>query len=114
MPQVNLASVFELVNDVADDAAATIRGHRCLEVDRAMRTIRAGKSIVDGAFEWLRAGLAKWRDDPNELYFASIAEVLAGPDVFPADRACGRIQQRDGCLEQFRFVKRDHVLTIAK
>ena len=70
--------------------------------------------MINRAFEWLRAGLAKWRDDANELCFASVAEVLAGPDVFPADRACGRIEQRYGCLEQFRFVKRDHVSTIAK
>jgi hypothetical protein len=53
MTQVDLAIVFEFVDDVANDPAAAVCGDRCVEVNRAMRTIRAAKRSVDRAFEWL-------------------------------------------------------------
>jgi hypothetical protein len=53
MTQVDLAVVFEFVDDVANDTAAAVCGDRCVEVNRAMRTIRAAKRSVDGAFERL-------------------------------------------------------------
>jgi hypothetical protein len=53
MTQMDLAVVFEFVNDVANDSAASVCGDRCVEVNRAMRTIRAAKRSVDGAFEGL-------------------------------------------------------------
>jgi hypothetical protein len=53
MTQVNLAVVFEFVNDVANDTASAVRRDRCVEVNRAMGTIRAGKRSVDVAFEGL-------------------------------------------------------------
>ena len=59
----------------------------------------------------------KWSDflflDANDLSFTTITQILAGSDMFPANGARCRIEQRYGCLEQLRFVKRDHVLTIA-
>jgi hypothetical protein len=51
MTQVDLAVVFEFVNDVANDTAATVRGDRGVEVNRAMGTVRARKRSVDGTFE---------------------------------------------------------------
>jgi len=93
MPQMNLASVFELVNYLAHDAATPICGHGCVKVDRAVRTVRARKRTRYGTFEGLGAGLAKWSHDANEFSFAFIAEMLAGSDVFPANGACGRIEQ---------------------
>jgi len=53
MTQMDLAIVFEFVNDVANDTAATVRGDSGVEVDRAMRTICAAKRSVDRAFERL-------------------------------------------------------------
>jgi hypothetical protein len=50
---VDLAIVFEFVDDVANDTAAAVRGDRCFEVNRAMGTVRAAKRSVDGAFEGL-------------------------------------------------------------
>src|SRR5207248_9142030 len=67
------------------DAATPVCGHRCVEVNRAVRTVRAGKRTLYGTFEWLGAGLAKWRHDPNEVSIAFIAEILAGSDVFSAN-----------------------------
>jgi len=50
----------------------------------------------------------------DDLCLTTITQILAGADVFPANGARCRIEQRYGCLEQLRFVKRDHVLkTIA-
>jgi len=53
MPQVHLAVVFEFVNDIANDTAAAVCGDRCVEVNGAMRTVRARKRSVDGTFEGL-------------------------------------------------------------
>ena len=108
---MDLAIVFEFVNDVANDTAATVCGDRGVEVNRAMRTVRARKLSVYRTFEGLRTFLAKWRNDPDELCPTAIAQVFAGSDVFTANRACCRIQQRYGCLEQLRFLKRHYLLT---
>jgi len=53
MTQVDLPVVFEFVDYVANDTAATVRGDRCVEVNRAMRTIRTRKRSVYGTFEGL-------------------------------------------------------------
>jgi len=81
------------VNHLPHDAATPVCGHRCVEVNRAVRTVRAGKRTLYGTFEWLGAGLAKWRHDPNEVSIAFIAEILAGSDVFSANGTCGRIEE---------------------
>src|SRR5262249_53181186 len=47
MTQVCLAVVFEFVDDIPNDSAATVCSNRNIEVDRAMRTIRAAKRRVD-------------------------------------------------------------------
>ena len=53
MTQVDLAVVFEFVNDVANDTAAAVGRYCRVEVNRPMRTIRAAKRSVDGSFEGL-------------------------------------------------------------
>jgi hypothetical protein len=53
MSQVDLAVVFEFVDNVANYTAAPVRSDCGVEVNRAMRTIRAAKGSVDGAFERL-------------------------------------------------------------
>ena len=53
MTQVDLAVVFEFVDDVANDPAAAVCGDSCVKMNRAMRTIRAAKRRVDRAFERL-------------------------------------------------------------
>src|SRR5215831_2083931 len=110
MAQVNLAAVFKFVDDFANDAAAAVCSHGCVEVDLAVGTVGAGKRASDRAFEGLRTCLAKWGRDADDLFFAFIAEIVAGSEVFPANRARRRIEQRYGSLEQLRLVKRDHVL----
>src|SRR4029453_16550843 len=80
MTQVNLAVVFEAVDNVANDSATTVCGHRCIEVNGAMRTIRARKGSVNGTFERLRTRLAKWRHDADHLCFATIPHTTPHPD----------------------------------
>jgi hypothetical protein len=53
VPEVDLAVVFEFVDNVANDTASAIRGDCCVEVNRAMRTVRAGKRGVERPVEGL-------------------------------------------------------------
>jgi hypothetical protein len=53
MTEVNLTVVLKFVDDVANDSASAVRGDRCVEVNRAMGTVRAAKRSVDGTFEGL-------------------------------------------------------------
>src|SRR5215217_6120185 len=75
MLKMNLARIFEFVNDLANHTAATIRGHRCVEMHRPMCAVRTRKCMADRTFKCLRAFLAKWWDDADRLCFAIIAEV---------------------------------------
>jgi hypothetical protein len=111
MTQMHLTVVFELVDDVSNYTAAAVCGDGCVKIDCAMRTVRAAERSGNGAFKGLRTCFAKWRRDADDLCFAIITKVLASTDVFPANGARCRIEQRYRSLEQLRFVKRDHVLT---
>src|SRR5262249_54948532 len=113
MTKVDLAVVFELMNNVANDTAATVCGDRSGKINCAMRAIRTAKHSVDGAFEGLLTCLTKWRPDADDLCFTAITQILPGSHLFPANGAGCRIEQRYGCLKQLRFVERDHFLTTA-
>ena len=73
MTQINLATVFKFVDDLANDTTTAVRGHGCVEVNRAMGTVGTGKGIGDRTLERFRAFLAKWRDNPDGFCFALIA-----------------------------------------
>src|SRR5450830_590574 len=111
MPKVNLANVFKLVNDLSDDTATAVCGHRCVEINRAMRTIRAGKRARYRALERFGAFLAKWRDDADGLCVAFIAQILTSLNAFAADCANRRVEKRYGRSHQFKLWKRDHIST---
>ena len=53
MTEMHLPAIFKFVDDFANDTPAAICGYRRVEVDRAMRTVRAGKDAADRAFEGL-------------------------------------------------------------
>src|ERR1044071_9412995 len=57
--QVNLPSVFKFMDDLANDPATAVCRHGCLEINRAMGAVGAGKLAGNGAFERLGACLAK-------------------------------------------------------
>jgi len=106
---MNLATVFKFVDDLANDTATAVRGHGCVEVNRAMGTVGTGKGVGDRTLERFGAFLAKWRDDSDGFRFALIAEVLTSSNAFPADSATGRVQKRYGRLQQFKLLKHDHL-----
>jgi hypothetical protein len=109
MTQVNLASVFKFVDDFANDTATPVCGHRCVKVNRAMGAVGAGKLAGNGAFEWLGAFLAKWRDNADGLCFALIAEILASSNVFLAHCTNWRVKKRNHRFQWFKLMKRDHI-----
>jgi hypothetical protein len=73
MSQVNLAPIFEFVNDMANNPATAVCGHGCIEVKHAMGTVGAGEGGRDRALKRLGAFLAKWRDDAHGFSFARTA-----------------------------------------
>src|SRR5262245_21970373 len=111
MSQVNLAPVLKVVNDLADDAATTVRGNSGLKVDRAMRAVGACENTGNGPFKWLGTLLAKRRNDTHGFCFALHAEIFTSSSLTTADCAYRRIEKRCGRPEQFKRAKRDHIST---
>jgi hypothetical protein len=111
MSKVNLPTVFELVNYLADDTATAVCGHRCVEMNRAMGAVGAGKRARDRALERFGAFLAKWRDDANGLCSAFSAKIFASSNAIPADCTNRWIEKRYGRFDQFKLWKRDHIST---
>jgi hypothetical protein len=109
MSQMNLTAVLKIVNDLANDTAAAVCGHRCIKVNFAMGAIGASERGRDSAFEGLGTLLAKWWDDTHGFCFALLAKVLAGLSLAAAESAYRRIQKRCSRLEQFKLAKRDHI-----
>src|SRR5205823_5014852 len=52
MAQMDLAPVFEIENDVSNNAACAISRNRGFEIQSAMRAVSAGKCGRDRAVEW--------------------------------------------------------------
>jgi hypothetical protein len=98
MAQVNSPTVFEFVNDLANNAAPAVCGDGCVKVDPAVGTVGACKCACYGTLERFRAFLAKWRHDTDSFCFALIAEILASSNASPADCADRWIEKRYGRL----------------
>jgi hypothetical protein len=111
MSQMNLAPVLKIVNDLANDTAAAVCGHRCIKVNFAMGAVGASERRRYSALEGLGTLLAKWRNDTHGFCFALIAEMLAGLSFAGAESAYRRVQKRCSRLEQFKLAKRDHIST---
>jgi hypothetical protein len=65
MSQVNLTPVFKIVNDLANDAAAAVRGHRCIKINFAMGAVGTCERGRNRAIEGLGTLLAKRRNDTH-------------------------------------------------
>src|SRR6266498_1634770 len=92
--QVNLTPVLKVVNDLANNTAAAVRGHCRIEVDCAMRAV--------GACE-------RGRNGPLEGFGALLTEIFASSILAAAERAYRRVKKRRGRFEQFKLAKRDHI-----
>src|SRR4030095_11672865 len=111
MSQMNLAPVLKIVNDLANDTAPAVCGHRCIKVNFAMGAVGASERRRYSALEGLGTLLAKWRNDTHGFCFALIAEMLAGLSFAAAESAYRRVQKRCSRFEQFKLAKRDHIST---
>jgi hypothetical protein len=109
MSQMNLTPVLKIVNDLANDTAATVCGHCCIKVNFAMGAVGARERGRYSPLEGLGTLLAKWCNDTHGFCFAWLAEILAGLSFAGAESAYRRIQKRCGRLEQFKLAKRDHI-----
>jgi hypothetical protein len=98
VPQVNLAPVLKVVNDLADNTATAVCRHCCIKVDFAMGAVGAFKHARNSAFEGLGALLAKRRNDTHGLCFALSAEIFASSSLAAADCAYRRVEKRRGRL----------------
>jgi hypothetical protein len=110
MSQVNVTAVLKIMDNLADDTAAQVRGHCCIEVNCTMGAVGACERGYDSAFEGLGALLAKRRNDPHRLCFTLLAEIFAGASLAAAQRAYRRVKKRRSRFEQFKLAKRDHIL----
>ena len=89
---MNLAPVLKIVNDLANDTAAAVCGHRCIKVNFAMGAVGASERRRYSALEGLGTLLAKWRNDTHGFCFALIAEMLVGLSFAGAESAYRRVQ----------------------
>ena len=109
MSQVNLMAVLKIMDDLADDTAATVRGHCCIKVNCAMGAVGTCERGRNGAFERLGALLTKRRNDTDGFCFASLAEIFASSSLATTERAYRRVKKRRGRFEQFKLANRDHI-----
>src|SRR6266852_6279875 len=75
MAQMHLPAVFEIENDTANNSATAISSDRGVEVQGAMRAIRAIKRTGDRAGEWLRTFRTKWRNNADDFVIACVAKI---------------------------------------
>ena len=111
MSQVNLTAVLKIVNDLANNPAATVRGYCCIEVNRAMGAVGACEDSRNSAFERLGTLPAKRRNDSHGFCFALLAEIFASSSFAAADCAYRRVKKRRSGFEQFKLAKGDHIST---
>jgi hypothetical protein len=109
MSQVNLTAVLKIMNNLTDDAATAVRGHRCIKVNCAVGTVRTGKSGRNSALEGLRALPTKRRNYSCGLRFALLTEIFARSSLAVTERAYRGVKKRRSGFEQFNFAKRDHI-----
>ncbi len=100
MPQVEIPAILEAMDEIAHHAAGAIRRHDRAEMELAIATIRARKLARDRAWEWLRADLAKGRDEPARLPGAGVAQVTARGRLRAALRAMRGIEERQDRLSE--------------
>src|SRR5205814_7041945 len=92
--QIDLAAVFKIVNNLADDPATPIGGDRSVKMNCAMGAVRTRKLTDNCAFKRFRTSCTKRRNNTRGPFFASSAEIFARPDYRRADRTDRRVEKR--------------------
>ncbi|MDP9003952.1 MAG: hypothetical protein M3N12_04085, partial [Verrucomicrobiota bacterium] len=78
---ITMVSVLEFVHEFADQPAAAASGDR-IEMQSAIRAIRAEKRLGDRARKWFGTFRAERRGDPRRPALATLAEI-GGPFDIP-------------------------------
>jgi hypothetical protein len=99
MSQVNLTPVLKVVNDLANNTAAAVRGHCRVKINCAMGAVGACERDRNSPLERFGALLTKRRNDTGGLCFALRAEIFASPSLAAAKRAYRRVKKRRGRFE---------------
>src|SRR5437899_9980657 len=108
MSQMNLTAVLKIMDDLADNTAAPVRGHCCIKVNCAMGAVGTCERGRNSAIEGLGALLTKRRHDAQALCFALLAEVFASASIAATERAYRRVKQCGGGLDTLTPAKTEH------
>ncbi len=111
MTEMELATIFEIEDELAHDSAAAIRSYRRIEAERAMAAIRAGEDSGNRTRKLFRAFLTKRRFNSWCFRLAVGAKIISGLDIARANHAKRRIKKRDQCSKRFNLREGPHVLT---
>src|SRR5439155_3846626 len=76
MTKMDLAAVFKIENDVANNTAAAVGRDGGIEMERAMRAVGAGKRGCDCTVKRLGTFHAKWRYNLVNLRFSRSAKIF--------------------------------------
>src|ERR1700682_6473428 len=106
MSEMELAAVFEIEDDAANNPAAAIGGDGGVKVQGAVRAVGASKCSADCAGERFRAFRAKRRNDAGDLRVAFCAKIFTRRDACGANCAGWRVQQRWNRAEPVKLCER--------
>src|SRR5260370_4263779 len=108
---MDLASVFKVMDDLANDSATAIRRDSSVKMNRSMRAVRANKRAGNCAFERLGTSPAKGRDDTRGLLLTFCAKVVVRSDYRRANRANRRVKQRGQLAQTPKMFEPRHIST---
>src|SRR5438067_12564606 len=111
MAQIDLAAVFKIVNNLADDPATAIGGDRSVKMNCTMRAVRTRKLTDNCAFKRFGTSCTKRPNNTRGLFLASSAEIFARPDYRRADRTDWRVQERNECMQTTKNLQDRQILT---
>ena len=97
MTEMQLAIVFELQNNKANDAATAVGGDGGIECEGAMGTVATGKLALNRAGKRLGTFCTKRRNDALCLIKAILTDVILARDRRAANCADCRVKKRPNC-----------------
>src|SRR5436190_22034765 len=109
--QIDLAAVFKIVNNFADDPTTAIGGDRSVKMNCAMSAVRTRKLTDNCAFKRFRTSCTKRRNNTRGLFFAASAEVFARRDYRCANRADWRVKERYDRPQATKVSQGQHIST---
>src|SRR6202140_4236283 len=108
MSEMELAAVFEIEDDAANNPAAAIGGDGGVKVQGAVGAVGASKCSADCAGERFRAFRAKRRNDAGDLRVAFCAKIFTRRNTCGTN--CAGRRRKQGCTgaQPVKFYERKH------